>query len=120
MVSDPPIMFRTAEEPLLFLLILGDGVIEYKEFRDYFGIDVFTEEPSDADARILFDEIDHQKTGALSLEKLLEFFNLQSNLISREEGELFLGIASSTGNQNSISYPGNIHLSCVGVSRCYF
>jgi Ca2+-binding EF-hand superfamily protein len=95
-------------------------VIEYKEFRDYFGIDVFTNEPNDVDARILFDEIDRQQTGQLSAENLIEFFNQQSNLISREEGELFLGIASDTGNQSCISYPGTRHLSRFDVTPFRF
>ena len=96
---------------LASLFIVGDGAIEYKEFRDYFGVDVFSEEPSDAELRLLFDELDLQQTGELSLEKLLAFFNRQNPLISREEGERFLGIASKTDNESTISYSGNTHIS---------
>jgi Ca2+-binding EF-hand superfamily protein len=87
---------------------LDDGLIQYNEFHDYFGHDFLTSEPSVVDLATLFNEIDINHSGNLTLNELLTFFNHQSPLISKEEGEIFLGTISDTGNEDSISFKGQI------------
>jgi Ca2+-binding EF-hand superfamily protein len=95
---------------LLFFIVLDDGFIEYKEFQDYFGHDFLTSEPSIVDLTTLFHEIDINHSGNITLTELLKFFNHQSPMITKEEGEIFLGTISNTGNENSISFKGKILL----------
>jgi Ca2+-binding EF-hand superfamily protein len=87
------------------LIVLDDGLIQYKEFHDYFG---HTSEPSLVDLTTLFNEIDIHHSGTLTLNELLKYFNHQSSLITTEEGKLFLGAISDSGNEDSISFKGQI------------
>ena len=82
-------------------------MIQYKEFQQYFGTDLLNSEPDIVDLTILFNEIDQNHSGTINVHELLQFFNHQSPLISKEEGELFLGTMSETGNEDSISFKGN-------------
>jgi len=81
----------------------GDGFIQYKEFRDYFGDDLLTSEASVVDLTILFNEIDINHTGNITLDQLLTYFNRHSPMITKEEGHMFLGMVSDIGNENNIS-----------------
>lgn len=91
---------------ILLLFIVDDGLIQYKEFQQYFGTDLLSSEPDIVDLTILFNEIDQNHSGRITVSELLQFFNHQSPLISKEEGELFLGTMSETGNEDSISFKG--------------
>jgi len=88
------------------LFFVDDGFIEYKEFQDYFGRDFLTSEPSIVDLTTLFHEIDINHSGNITLNDLLKFFNHQTPMITKEEGEIFLGTISDIGNENSISLKG--------------
>ena len=92
--------------PFNLFSLLDDGVIQYKEFQNYFGIDLLTSEPDIVDLTTLFNEIDLNHSGRITLNELLQFFNDQSPLITKEEGELFLGTMSENGNEESISFKG--------------
>lgn len=94
---------------LIALLMLGDGFIQYKEFRDYFGDELLTGEANVVELTTLFNEIDTARTGTISLEQLLAFFNRHTAMISEEEAHLFLGMASDIGNENCISLRGKPH-----------
>lgn len=87
--------------------MLDDGFIQYKEFRDYFGDDLLTSEANPVELTSLFNEIGHDHSGVLTLDKLLAFFNRHSTMISKEEGEIFLGMISDVGNETSISLQGS-------------
>lgn len=87
---------------------VDDGVIQFKEFQTYFGNDLLSSEPDIVDLTTLFNEIDVNHSGRIHLPELLHFFNEQSPLISKEDGELFLGSMSENGNEESISFKGKI------------
>jgi Ca2+-binding EF-hand superfamily protein len=87
---------------------LDDGLIQYKEFHEYFGHDFLTSEPSIVDLTTLFNEIDINHSGNLTLNELLKFFNHHLPLITAEEGRIFLGTISDSGNEDSISFKGQI------------
>jgi len=92
---------------LFFLFILlGDGFIQYKEFQDYFGDDLLTSEANIVELTTLFNEIDTKHSGIITLDQLLTFFNRHSTMISKEEAQIFLGMISDVGNENSISLKG--------------
>lgn len=99
--KNSPILF-----PFSLFSLLDDGVIQYKEFQNYFGMDLLTSEPDIVDLTTLFNEIDLNHSGRISLNELLQFFNDQTPLITKDEGELFLGTMSETGNEESISFKG--------------
>lgn len=82
---------------------LGDGFIQYKEFRDYFGDDLLTSEANTVDLISLFNEIDTNHCGSITVDELLTFFNRYSAMIRKEEAEVFLGMISDVGNEKSIS-----------------
>ena len=92
---------------LSLLLFIGDGFIQYKEFRDYFGEDLLTSEANTTELTSLFNEIDIDHSGSITNDQLLAFFNRHSSMISKEEAHLFLGMISDVGNENSISLQGN-------------
>jgi len=85
---------------------LGDGFIQYKEFRDYFGDDLLTSEANTVELTSLFNEIDTDHSGTIKLDQLLAFFNRHSTMITKEEAQIFLGMISDIGNENSISLKG--------------
>ena len=87
-------------------LFIDDGFIQYKEFRDYFGDDLLTSEANDVELISLFNEIGKDYSERMTLEQLLAFFNRHSTMISKEEGEIFLGMISDAGNEKSISLQG--------------
>lgn len=88
------------------MLFIDDGFIQYKEFREYFGDDLLTSEANDVELISLFNEIGKDHTEKLTLEQLLAFFNRHYPMISKEEGEIFLGMISDVGNEKSISLQG--------------
>lgn len=100
--------------------LLDDGSIDCKEFQDYFGKDLLTSEPSIVDLTELFHEIDINHSGNITLNKLLKFFNHQSSMITKEEGEIFLGTISDIGNENSISFKGKICLKLKSFNKFLF
>jgi len=87
----------------VFFSFQGDGFIQYKEFRDYFGEDLLTSDANTVDLTSLFNEIDTNHCGSISVDKLLAFFNRYSTMISKEEAEIFLGMISDVGNENRIT-----------------
>jgi Ca2+-binding EF-hand superfamily protein len=91
---------------LFIFVILGDGFIQYKEFREYFGDDLLTSEASVVELTTLFKEIDIDHSGTITLDQLLTFFNQHSPMITKEEAHIFLGMVSDIGNENSISLKG--------------
>lgn len=92
---------------VIFLIVIDDGFIQYKEFRDYFGDDLLTSEANSVELTCLFNEIGRDHSGVVTLDELLAFFNRHSTMISKEEGEIFLGMISDVGNDKSISLQGN-------------
>jgi len=86
-----------------FFSFQGDGFIQYKEFRDYFGEDLLTSDANTVDLTSLFNEIDTNHCGSISVDQLLAFFNRYSTMISKEEAEIFLGMISDVGNENRIT-----------------
>lgn len=46
------------------------------------------------------------QTGHITLEQLLNFFNRNSLMITKEEAHVFLGMVSEVGNENRISLKG--------------
>ncbi len=93
---------------LLFIssILLDDGFIQYKEFRDYFGDDLLTSEANVVELTTLFNEIDIDHSGTITIDQLLAFFNGHSPMITKEEAHIFLGMISDVGNENSISLKG--------------
>jgi Ca2+-binding EF-hand superfamily protein len=87
-------------------LPLGDGFIQYKEFSDYFGSDLQSNEASIVDLTILFNDIDLNHSGEITLDDLLKFFNHQSTMISKEEGELFFDMASDVKDEPKMNLDG--------------
>jgi len=81
----------------------GDGFIQYKEFRDYFGDDLLTSEANIVELTTLFNEIDTNHSGTITIDQLLTFFNRYSTMITKEEAQIFLGMISDVGNENSVS-----------------
>ncbi|CAF0721495.1 unnamed protein product [Rotaria sordida] len=81
----------------------GDGFIQYKEFRDYFGDDLLTSEANVAELTTLFNEINTDQSETITLDQLLAFFNRYSTMITKEEAQLFLGMVSDVGNENTIT-----------------
>lgn len=103
-----------------FLLCLDDGSIDYKEFQDYFGNDLLTSEPSIIELTELFHDIDIHDSGHITLNELLQFFNHQTSMITKEEGEIFLGTISDNGNENSISFKGYFILKLFLIAFLFF
>lgn len=82
-------------------------MIQYKEFSDYFGTDLQSHEPSIVDLTILFNDIDLSHSGEITPDDLLKFFNHQSSMISQEESELFVNLASDLKDEPKITLDGN-------------
>lgn len=85
---------------------LGDGFIQYKEFRDYFSDDLLTGEANAVELTALFNEINTNKSDSITIDELLAFFNRNSTMITKEEAQIFLGMVSGVGNDNSITLKG--------------
>ncbi len=90
----------------MIIILVDDGFIQYKEFRDYFGDDLLTSEANVVELTTLFNEIDTDHSGTITIDQLLVFFNRNSTMISKEEAHLFLGMISDVGNENNISLKG--------------
>ncbi|CAF3182874.1 unnamed protein product [Rotaria sp. Silwood2] len=84
----------------------GDGFIQYKEFRDYFGDDLLTSEANVIELTTLFNEINTDQSETITLDQLLAFFNRYSTMITKEEAQLFFGMVSDVGNENTITLKG--------------
>ncbi len=90
----------------MIIILVDDGFIQYKEFRDYFGDDLLTSEANTAELTTLFNEIDTDHLGSITFDQLLAFFNRHATLITKEEAHIFLGMVSDAGNENNISLKG--------------
>ena len=88
------------------MMIPGDGFIQFKEFRDYFGDELLTGEANVVELTTLFNEIDTTRSGTVTLDQLLAFFNRHTAMITEDEAHVFLGMVSDIGNENSISLRG--------------
>ncbi|CAF1027876.1 unnamed protein product [Didymodactylos carnosus] len=77
----------------------GDGFIQYKEFKDYFGEDL-TNDAKESDLTDLFNDIDFDGDGIITTTELLSYFNRQTKFLSESEAILFVGMVSDAGNEH--------------------
>ncbi|CAF4052093.1 unnamed protein product, partial [Rotaria sordida] len=65
--------------------------------------DLLTSEANVAELTTLFNEINTDQSETITLDQLLAFFNRYSTMITKEEAQLFLGMVSDVGNENTIT-----------------